>query len=670
MKLKNKFLLKLLIFISIFIILIILNFLDFTNIIENKTIDLRFHLRGERKPKDNIVIIGIDDESLMEIGNWPWSRSIHAKLLDILREYNPKLIIFDIIFDVPSKDDLLLANKIKEIKKVILVNYLSSNTDPKLNIIIFQLRESTPILKESALYNGCSNLILDKDGVVRRHKLYFEDLSRNRYYSLSLYVYSYLNKISLENALLKFPHSFYINYLGGPSNIKIISYINVLNKEIDPSILKDKIIFIGSVSELLKDSLPTPYTGYKRWGKISLSNTSGVEIHANILFNMLNNDYLKEIPSWGNTLFIFIIITILGLLRIKRVLFNLILFFILSIVYFIINLYFFKIGIILPFTLPILSIFLGSLGNVIYQGMLPKEALEGLVIKKRYKLIKKLGSGGMATVYLAKDLNSKIDVAVKILHSQYSEDKEVVERFLREAKASTILDHPNIVRVLDHGKEDEYNFIVMEYVPGKDLKKIIEEKGPLPPLYAKQIILEVAKALDHAYSKNIVHRDIKPQNIRITPTGKLKLMDFGIAHLGSLSTLTQTGVFMGTPQYASPEQAEGSKVDIRSDIYSLGVVFFELLTGYLPYSEDTTISVMFKKLHEELPDPRTIIKDIPEGLALIIQKMTARFPEDRYQTPKELIEDLERGYPLKPYVKKKITSQETIIKKQIDEKQS
>jgi serine/threonine-protein kinase len=317
---------------------------------------------------------------------------------------------------------------------------------------------------------------------------------------------------------------------------------------------------------------------------------------------------------------------------------------------------------------PSLGMVFGFLGNLVYQSVLPRERLEGITIKRRYKILKKLGSGGMASVYLAKDLVTKKDVAVKILHPQYAEDKEVLERFYREIQVCKDLDHPNIVKVLDHGKEDDYVFMVMEYVSGKDLKKIIEEKGPIPVDWAVEIIKQVAYALSYANSKNIVHRDIKPQNIMITNDGKVKLMDFGIARIGGLSTLTQTGVFMGTPQYASPEQLEGKKVDIRSDIFSLGIVFYEILTGLLPYAEETTISLMLKRYQEELPDVRSINSNIPKGIAMIIKKMTARFPEFRYQTPEELIDDLNRGYPLHPYEEKNIASSDTIIKRDIDKK--
>jgi len=183
---------------------------------------------------------------------------------------------------------------------------------------------------------------------------------------------------------------------------------------------------------------------------------------------------------------------------------------------------------------------------------------------------------------------------------------------------------------------------------------------------AVEIVKKVAEALSYANSKNIVHRDIKPQNIMITKDGKVKLMDFGIARIGGLSTLTQTGMFMGTPQYASPEQLEGKKVDVRSDIFSLGIVFYEMLTGILPYSEETTISLMLKRYQEDLPDVRTINPEVPEGIAKIIEKMTARFPEFRYQTLEELLEDLKRGYPLHPYDRKNILSSDTIIKRDND----
>ncbi|WP_287019963.1 serine/threonine-protein kinase, partial [Dictyoglomus sp.] len=350
----------------------------------------------------------------------------------------------------------------------------------------------------------------------------------------------------------------------------------------------------------------------------------------------------------------------------RRIILNLFLTFLFIFLYFMFSYQAFINKVLLPLVSPSVGLIFSFLGNVIYLNLIPKERLEGVVIKRRYKILKKLGSGGMASVYLALDRKTEKEVAIKILHPQYAEDKEVLERFYREIEICKVLDHPYIVKILDHGKENDYVFMVMEFVNGKDLKKIIEERKRIPVSMAVEIVKKVAEALSYANSKNIVHRDIKPQNIMITKDGKVKLMDFGIARIGGLSTLTQTGMFMGTPQYASPEQLEGKKVDVRSDIFSLGIVFYEMLTGILPYSEETTISLMLKRYQEDLPDVRTINPEVPEGIAKIIEKMTARFPEFRYQTLEELLEDLKRGYPLHPYDRKNILSSDTIIKRDND----
>ncbi|HPU44099.1 MAG TPA: CHASE2 domain-containing protein [Dictyoglomaceae bacterium] len=652
------------ILLVLFVLLTGLNSLSFFKNLESQSIDLRFQIRGEEKVPEDIVIIGIDDNSIFEIGNWPWKRSLHARLLDVLKEGNPKLIVFDTLFDTSTPEDEIFSSKLKEMNNVILANYISVYYDKNLRVNVFSIKEPVEPLKSSVLKTGFSNLLVDNDNKIRRGETFEQDLLGIRYYSLPLTIYASLNGGSLYSLSLKFPDSFYINYVGGEGSFKYFSYIDVLNKNIPAETFKDKIVFIGATSPVLKDVFLHPFSGYRAAGSnISYSYMPGVEIHVNILNNLINSNFLTTLPYPFVMIINFLSVFLIGITLGRKLIFNFLITIFVMLSYLGGSYFAFTQNLILPFISPSLGLFLGFVGNLIYQNVIPKERLEGMVIKKRYKILKKLGSGGMATVYLALDLPTKKEVAIKILHPQYSEDKEIIARFIREIETCKILDHSNIVKVLDHGKEEDYLFMVMEYVSGKDLKKILEEKGPLPVPFVTEVIKKVVEALSYANSKDIVHRDIKPQNIMITNEGNVKLMDFGIARIGGTSTLTQTGVFMGTPQYASPEQLEGKKIDIRSDIFSLGIVFYETLTGIIPYAEDTTISLMLKRYQEDLPDIRKINPNIPEGIAKIIEKMTARFPEFRYQTPKELLEDLKRGYPLHPYEKGKIISEETIIKK-------
>ncbi len=661
----RKAFIKLSILFGFFVLLLVLSSLNFFKIWEKQTIDLRFQIRGEIKPSDNIVIIGIDDHSIEEIGNWPWKREIHIKLLDILKLERPKLVVFDILFDTSSPFDKDFAKKINSFNKVVLSSYLATYFDKRLKVNVLSLKEPVNTLKISSLGNGYSNLYIDDDNKVRRVKIYESTPSGVKYYSLPLVAYKFIKNESFSKLTLSFPSDFYINYRGGEGSFKIYSYVDILRKNFPMNTFRDKIVLVGAISPVLKDIFLHPFSGYNSKLGFPYSYMPGVEIHANVLDNLLMRDFLVPIFVPFGVIINFILVFFTGILLGKRIFLNIFIVILIIFTYFMISYRSFIDGIVLPVVAPSLGVVFAFLGNLIYLNLIPKEKLEGAVIKGRYKIIKKLGAGGMATVYLAIDKNTNKEVAIKILHPQYTEDKEVLERFYREIETCKILNHPYIVKVLDHGKE-EYVYMVMEYVKGKDLKKILEEKKVIPLSMAIQIVKKVAEALAYASSKNIVHRDIKPQNIMITDDGKVKIMDFGIARVGGLSTLTQTGVFMGTPQYASPEQLEGRKVDIRSDIFSLGIVFYEMLTGVLPYSQETTISLILKRYQEDLPDVRTLNPNIPEGIAKIIEKMTARFPEFRYQTPEELIEDLERGYPLHPFEKKNITSTDTVIKRDKD----
>lgn len=205
------------------------------------------------------------------------------------------------------------------------------------------------------------------------------------------------------------------------------------------------------------------------------------------------------------------------------------------------------------------------------------------VFNGRYKIIEKIGGGGMADVYKAEDLTLGRAIALKILHKQFASDEGFLERFRREAQAAAKLNHPNIVSIYDVGEENGVYYIVMEYVPGVTLKKIIQKDAPLSTEKTVHIAMQIAKAMEFAHQHEIIHRDIKPQNVIITDSGEIKVTDFGIARAGATSTMTRTGAILGTAHYISPEQAQGSIVGPTTDIYSLGVVMYEMATGELPF---------------------------------------------------------------------------------------
>src|SRR5204863_585047 len=233
-----------------------------------------------------------------------------------------------------------------------------------------------------------------------------------------------------------------------------------------------------------------------------------------------------------------------------------------------------------------------------------RTGLVGAVLSGRYRLESKLGSGGMSTVYLATDEVLDRSVAIKLLHREISEEADQLERFRREARSAARLSHPNLVGVIDAGEDDGRPYIVFEYIDGRTLKRRIQEEGPLPVDEAVAYGIEIGRGLTAAHARKLVHRDVKPQNVLIDPDGRAKVTDFGIARSLEQKGMTATGRVLGTTDYVSPEQAMGEDVDERSDVYSLGVVLYEMLTGEVPFRAETQVGVAMKHVNEPMPDVR------------------------------------------------------------------
>ena len=269
---------------------------------------------------------------------------------------------------------------------------------------------------------------------------------------------------------------------------------------------------------------------------------------------------------------------------------------------------------------------------------------EPRVLGNRYEITKAIARGGMARVYLARDRSLDRPVAVKELVPEFAADESFVERFRREAQAAANLTHPNIVGVYDWGTQDNTYFIIMEYVDGPVLSKVLRDEGPLHPRRAAELASEVAAALGFAHSRGVVHRDVKPGNVILTSSGQAKVTDFGIARAMSApeENLTQAGSVMGTATYFSPEQAQGLQVDQRSDLYSLGVVLFEMVTGRTPFTGETPLAIAYKHVQDQPPAPSTLVSGLPAGLEAVIMKLLRKRPEDRYANAEDLRADLRR----------------------------
>jgi len=265
----------------------------------------------------------------------------------------------------------------------------------------------------------------------------------------------------------------------------------------------------------------------------------------------------------------------------------------------------------------------------------------GELIAGRYELAELVGTGGMSSVYRAHDRLLERDVALKVLHQQFTADDDYVERFRREARSVAQLSHPNIVTVIDRGEQDGRQFIVFEYVDGENLKSLVEREGPLPEAEAIGLTLQVARALGFAHEHGLVHRDVKPQNVLLNGDGRAKVTDFGIARsLEVHGGLTQTGTVLGTSDYIAPEQARGSRVDAQSDIYSLGAVLYELLTGDVPFPGDNFVAVAMRHINEPPPSVRERRPDVSPRLDAAIRRAMAKDPRDRFGSMDELCREL------------------------------
>jgi len=265
----------------------------------------------------------------------------------------------------------------------------------------------------------------------------------------------------------------------------------------------------------------------------------------------------------------------------------------------------------------------------------------GKLFAGRYRILKSIGRGGMADVYLAKDLIlDNEEVAIKVLRTNYQTDQIAVARFQREARAMAELNHPNIVSIRDIGEEDGQQFLVMEYVDGSDLKKYIQDHAPLSNNEVVRIMEEVLSAMTLAHQQGIVHRDLKPQNILLTKDGTVKVTDFGIAVAFAETSLTQTNSMLGSVHYLSPEQARGSKATVQSDIYAMGIMLFEMLTGHIPYDGDSAVTIALQHFQKPLPSIIDENKNVPQALENVVIKATAKRLSDRYASTFEMSRDL------------------------------
>src|SRR6266481_1213390 len=265
----------------------------------------------------------------------------------------------------------------------------------------------------------------------------------------------------------------------------------------------------------------------------------------------------------------------------------------------------------------------------------------GSVLAERYEILQLLGQGGMGAVYKARDTELDRIVAVKLIRSEFAKNPEILRRFKQELILARQVTHKNVIRIYDLGQADGIKFITMDFVEGRDLRQLLVEKGKFPPEQTARIMLQICRALEAAHTEGVIHRDLKPQNIMLDSGGRVYVMDFGIARSAYLPGMTQTGALIGTPEYMSPEQARGEKLTERSDLFSLGVIFYELLTGKSPYPADAPLGTLWKRLQEKAKPPAEIDSTVPKPLNDIVMSALEIEPEKRISSAREMAQQLE-----------------------------
>src|SRR5262249_36712340 len=283
----------------------------------------------------------------------------------------------------------------------------------------------------------------------------------------------------------------------------------------------------------------------------------------------------------------------------------------------------------------------GTSNKAAASGVATGDLKPGTMLAGRYEILLLLGRGGMGAVYKARDVELDRIVALKLIRSELGSNPEVVRRFKQELILARQVTHKNVIRIFDLGQSDGIKFITMDFVEGQDLRSVLKQKGKIPPSEAAKIMLQICRALEAPHGEGVIHRDLKPQNIMLDSNGRVRVMDFGIARSAYLPGMTQTGALMGTPEYMSPEQARGDKLTERSDLFSLGVIFYELLTGQSPYPGDAPLATLWKRLQEKPKPPIDVDPAVPKALNDIVMKALEIEPESRWASAREIANQLE-----------------------------
>jgi len=613
---------------------------------ERQTIDTRFTLRGAQRVSNDVVIVGLDDNSLGHLPRFPFTRALHAQVIDRLHAAGARLIVYDFSFDRPttvSADDAL-ASAAARAAPVVFGTTLIDNGQTEVLGGAANLRG----LGASA---AAALLPLDPDGVIRHLTSEVDGLP-----TIAAVVQRLMTGHATAPRRVAGTGA-WLDFAGPPGRYPVIPFLDVLGGRFDRGSVRGKIVIVGPTASVLQDYHATAAGG----------QMSGAEVQANAIATLLDGLPLLGAPAWLEI--VLIVIGAFGVcavaLRLSAVWVGLV--GVASLLgWCVAVLVAFDHGLVLQFTPEVLALVLATLGalliaavadarerrrlrelfataspDVVAQvlGAAGGAPLSPTKIIAGYRMDELLATGGMGVVYRATQIALGRTVAIKLIRPERATDSEYRSRFERECRATAAVEHANVIPVYEAGEDDGLLFIAMRLVNGVDLRELIRRGGPLEPSRAARIIEAVAGALDAAHATGLIHRDVKPANVLVTvdEPEHVYLTDFGIAkQLGSNSDLTQADRWLGTADYLAPEQIQGHDLDRRADVYALTAVLYDCLTGEPPYRRDNVAATLLAHMSADVPRPTEHDARLPEAIDAVIAKGMAKDPADRYPTASEL----------------------------------
>jgi serine/threonine-protein kinase len=602
------------------------------NSLELSSIDARFHVRGNEKPPSNLVIVGLDQRSLAALagpgGLVP--RTVHAELIDRLHRDGARVIGVDFQFTGKSAGALALERSISRARPVVLATH-DTDSGPVPVLGLQDVSQLGAVL-------GSVAAPTDSDGLVR-HVLYAPVQTPSFAVQVA--------RLALGHPVSEadFPdNSAWIDYAGPSGTYPTVSFADVVAGRVNGAAFRGKVVLIGATDPALGDIVQTPVSG---------TPMAGVEVHANAVATILDGFPLHAAPGWANVLLVLVATAIPALLALRLTALYVIGGSLAVLVILLVGVQLaFDAGMIVSLVYPVLGLVLSAAGAATVDSLETARELRSLSeavsrlarrigpgqVIGNYRIEKLVGQGGMAVVYRATQLSLGRRVALKVITPEQADDAEFRARFQRESMIAASIDHPNVVPIYESGAHGDLLFIAMRFIEGVDLRTLLESEGPLAPERASRVIDQAAGALAAAHAHGLVHRDVKPANMLIDTSagGHLYLTDFGITRRVDATTVaTKAGMPIGTVDYMPPEQVNGEPVDRRADVYALGCVLYQILTGSVPFERDSEIAKLFAHVSAEAPPASERRSGLTPRVDEVIRRAMAKRPEDRYSSVAE-----------------------------------